>query len=229
MKRRAAVLLLAAGLLADPRTAHALAVYDGANHAQNLLTAVRSLAAVRHLSDMVAGLQQNLRQLGFDGSAVLATGGAWLRTLFANAPGIAWGRTPAAVSVGNLFPDASPPAAARAVRVRAVRGRADVVREGWRHSHDVQTGVVEESRASETLLGGLVAASRGAAGALSAAQAGNQIAALQVREQLRTQALLAAHQRTQAEERLRVDAAARTARSRFGASIGTGNLYTRRP
>ncbi len=229
MKRRGAALALAAVLLAEPRAAQALAVYDGANYAQNLLTAVRSLAAVRHLSEMVAGLQRNLRQLGFDGSSVLATGRSWLRILFADAPGIAWDRTQAAAAADRLFPDTVPPALARPARVRQARARADLVREGWRHSHDVQTGMVGETRTSEALLGNLVAASRGAPGALAAAQAGNQIAALQVREQLRTQALLAAHQRTQAEERLRADAAARAARARFAASIGSGTLYTRLP
>ena len=89
--------------------------------------------------------------------------------------------------------------------------------------------MVEETREAERLVGQLVAESRGAAGTLAVTQAGNQIAAMQVREQLRTQALLAAHQRAQAAERLRLDTAAREARARFGASIGTGNLYTPLP
>ncbi len=229
MKRKGFALLLAAALLTAPGPAAAFAVYDGANHAQNLLTAVRSLAAVRHLAEMVAGLEQNLRQLGFDGGAVLDTGRAWLHTLFANAPGIAWERGAAAGSVATLFPATVGPALSRTARDQAAAMRAGTVRHSWRHSHSVQTGMVEENPSTEALLGDLVSESRDATGTLSVGQAGNQIAALQVREQLRTQALVAAHQRAQAEERLRLDTAAREARARFGASIGTGNLYTPLP
>ncbi|MCE2475699.1 MAG: hypothetical protein J4F47_09070 [Alphaproteobacteria bacterium] len=229
MKRKGIALVLATALVMAPGPVSAFAVYDGANYAQNLLTAVRSLAAVRHLAEMVSGLEQDLRQLGFDGSAVLDTGKAWLHTLFANAPGIAWERSTAADSVAALFPDTIAPALTRATRVLEAETRATTVRESWRHSHGVQTGMIEENRSAETLLGNLVSESRGAVGALSVTQAGNQIAAMQVREQLRTQALVAAHQRAQAEERLRLDTAARAAQARFGASIGTGNLYTRLP
>ena len=229
MKRQGIALVLAAALLTAPGPAAAFAVYDGANHAQNLLTAVRSLAAVRHLAEMVTGLEQNLRQLGFDGGAILDTGRAWLHTLFANAPGIAWERSAAAGSVATLFPATVGPTLSRTARDQAAATRAGTVRDGWRHSHSVQTGMVEENPSTEALLGDLVSESRGAAGTLSVAQAGNQIAALQVREQLRTQALVAAHQRAQAEERLRLDTAAREARARFAASIGTGNLYTPLP
>ena len=221
MRRRGLALALAIALAATPRSADAFAVYDGANHAQNLLTAVRSLAAVRHLQEMVANLEQNLLRLDFDGSAVLDTGKAWLRTLFADAPGMSWGRNAAAVTTGTLFPET--------VATTLARVRAETIRAGWRHSHDVQTGMVEETREAERLLGRLVSESRGAAGTLAVTQAGNQIAAMQVREQLRTQALLAAHQRAQAAESLRLDTAAREARARFGTSIGTGNLYTPLP
>ncbi len=229
MRWRGLALALAVALAATPRPADAFAVYDGANHAQNLLTAVRSLAAVRHLQETVANLEQNLLNLNFDGSAILDTGKAWLRTLFADAPGISWGRNAAAVTAGTLFPDTVATTLARTTRVQQARLRAEANRDGWRHSHDVQTGMVEETREAERLLGQLVSESRGAAGTLAVTQAGNQITAMQVREQLRTQALLAAHQRAQAAERLRLDTAAREARARFGASIGTGNLYTPLP
>ena len=229
MRRRGIALALAVAMAVAPRPADAFAVYDGANHAQNLLTAVRSLAAVRHLREMVADLEQNLLRLNFDGSTILDTGRAWLHTLFADAPGTSWGRNAAAETAGMLFPNTVATNLARTARVQQARARAEAVRAGWRHSHDVQTGMVEETGEAERLLGTLVSESRGAAGTLAVTQAGNQIAAMQVREQLRTQALVAAHQRAQAEERLRLDTAAREARARFGASIGTGNLYTPLP
>ncbi len=223
-------LLLAGVLAALPAgPGQALTVYDGANHAQNILTAARTLLATRHLGEMVAGLTLNLRGLAYDAGGLLATGAAWLRLLFEEAPGVAWDRPAAATEMDTLYPELIAPDVARAVHVQEEAVRTTSIRSGWLHSHDVQTGMVAENQATEAVVADLVSGSQSAVGALAVMQAGNQIGALQVRELLRTQALLAAHQRAGAAERLRLDTEGRSARARFGASIGTGNLYTPLP
>lgn len=225
-------LLLAAALSLAPARAGAISVFDGANYAQNVLTAARALETVNRLAEqvanqlrLIAGMELNLRRLGHDALPGLAAAGDALDSLLGRADGIPWRGAAAAARHDALFPE-SPAAGADAAARRALAaGRAGSVREGWRHSLEVQAGVVEGIPDSEALLRGLVARSQAARGALEASQAGNQLQALGVRELLRTQALVAASGRAGAVAGASLEAASRAARARFADSIGDGDLY----
>jgi P-type conjugative transfer protein TrbJ len=67
--------------------------------------------------------------------------------------------------------------------------------------------------------------SQGAVGALQVAQAGNELTALNVKQALQLQALLAAQQRADSAERLRGMVAEEEARQRFRTFVGNGRAY----
>ena len=68
--------------------------------------------------------------------------------------------------------------------------------------------------------------SRDAVGALEAVQAGNELTALNVKQALALQGLLAAQYRAETTKRARDLAAEEEARQRFKTFLGTGNAYT---
>lgn len=225
-------LCLALALALAPVPAGAITVFDGANYAQNVLTAARALDMVNRLAQqvanqlrLIAGMERNLRALGHTTLPDLEAAGNRLDALLGRASGIPWRGAEATARHDALFPGSVAPGAVAADRRALADGRAGAVREGWRHSIEVQAGVVEGIPDSETLLQDLVARSQGAQGALEARQAGNQLQALGVRELIRTQALVAASGRADAVAGASLEAASRAARARFADSIGDGDLY----
>ena len=71
-----------------------------------------------------------------------------------------------------------------------------------------------------------MARSRDAVGALEAAQAGNELTALNVKQALALQSLLAAQHRAETLARARDLATEDEARQRFKSFLGNGNAYT---
>jgi P-type conjugative transfer protein TrbJ len=76
------------------------------------------------------------------------------------------------------------------------------------------------------LLGDALTRSRDAAGALEVAQAGNELTALNVKQSLALQGLLAAQHRADTIAKARELAAEDEARQRFKTFLGSGRAYT---
>jgi P-type conjugative transfer protein TrbJ len=102
-----------------------------------------------------------------------------------------------------------------------------VTRSAFRSAIVIQSGIVSSISESRDTLTSLVEESQGAAGNLSAVQAGNQLIALSVEQQMQMQQLMASHYRMIALEEARRAAIEEQARIRHQRFRGDGSAYTR--
>lgn len=93
----------------------------------------------------------------------------------------------------------------------------------------VQAQVVQNVEADTGELARLVAESQAAIGSLQAQQATNQLIALTAKQQLQSQALVAAQYRAETLERARATAAQEQARAQFTRFLGLPQAYTPKP
>ncbi|CAN0499447.1 unnamed protein product, partial [Scytosiphon promiscuus] len=97
----------------------------------------------------------------------------------------------------------------------------------FRASIQVQSGIVTSIADARETLTDLVGESQAATGNLSVAQAGNQLVALSVEQQMQMQQLMAAQYRMVALEESRRAATREQARIRHKRFVGDGVAYTR--
>lgn len=204
-------------LAAPAASAAGLAVFDPTNYAQNVLQASRALEQISHQiqslqNDALSLINQakNLASLPYSSLQRLQASVQQTQALLAQARGIAH-------RVGDIdqaFSTTYAPASANASKADLIAG----ARARWRQSVDalqdalrVQAGVVGNIDANREEMAALVGSSQSAAGALQAAQAGNQILALQAQQLSDLTASLAAQGRAQA-----FDAAQRMAAQDLG-------------
>lgn len=229
--KNTAALMVLIGVTAGP--AHAMSVFDASNFTQNMLTATRTLQQVNNqihqLQNEALMLQnqaRNLRALDFNALNDLRVALAATDRLIAEARGLVFAVTQVEAQFAALYPDTYDPA------VPGAQLRTDA-REHWRNSLEalrtavrVQAQVQENFRSDVAVLGDLVTRSQGAAGALEATQAGNQLLALSIRQQLQAQQLAISEGRAVATEAARTVAAAERARAVRVKFLGDGTRYT---
>jgi P-type conjugative transfer protein TrbJ len=234
--RTCALLAIAASLALTPvAPANALAVFDGANFGQNLMTAIRTLQMInnqiRQLQNearMLVNMAKHLRRLDYSAAVQIRTALGQIGGLMRRAEGIVFDIAQIEREYARLFPEEYTAAITTDDLVRDARQRWQYARKAFAHTLTVQAQVVNAVEADGFTLDRLIAASQAAAGSLQAQQAGNQLVALSAKQQLQTQQLLAAQYRAEALERARQVAAEATARARFQRFIGDGRAYTRR-
>jgi P-type conjugative transfer protein TrbJ len=189
-------------------------VYDPSNYAQNVLTAARSL---QQITNQITSLQnqaqslinqaRNLASLPYSALQQLQQSVQRTQSLLSQAQNIAYdvqsidrafqlkyGSTAMSASDTQLIADA------RARWQNTVGGLQDAMR--------VQAGVVGHIDTNRTQMSALIGQSQGATGALQAAQAGNQLLALQAQQLADLTALIAANGRAQALQSAEQTAAA---------------------
>ncbi|WP_300381207.1 P-type conjugative transfer protein TrbJ [Henriciella sp.] len=203
-------------------------VYDPANHAQNVLQAVRALQEienqVRQLANEIAMLENMARDLerlpGSIGGDILARLRR-LDDLMRAAEGIGYRVETIERDYDEAYPEdygAAPPS--RTVLVEQARARWQQSRAAYRDSLAVTAEVVSSARADSDSLDRLIGESQSAAGNLQVTQAGNQIAALQTQQLMQMETMMAAHYRAEALERARHLAEAERGRARTRAFLG---------
>lgn len=238
MKRILTLLLLSTSLMTGTPPASAQffggIVYDPSNHAQNILTAVRTLQQVNqqiqqlaHEIEMLENMAKNLKNLPGSIADDLRGRLRAVDALIAVAEGIAYDVATIESQFDVLYREtygATPPATP--VLVAEAREAWKQSREGYKHSLAVQARVVSNIRADIEELHGLVGDSQSAAGNLEALQAGNQIDALSAEQMMQIQTLLAAQQRADALESARILAERERGRARFHRFLGDGSAYT---
>lgn len=213
MSRR---LFLAAGLaLAMAAPAHAqLAVFDPENYAQNLLQAARELEQVQNQIASLQNEARNLAPLGLRAAGALDGDAARVSALLSEA-----GRLAADVQgLRSQFDRqyAPPPAGASGVELAAAaEARWSNSLDALRRTLSVQAAVTGGLSATQAQASALAAAGEGAGGALQAAQAGDQLLAVQSKQLADLTALLAAQGQASALEQARMAAAAADARARL--------------
>ena len=226
MSRRRIAAGLALGLTFSSPALAQLAVHDPANYAQNVLQAARALqqinnqiSALQNQAQMLIGQAKNLASLPYSSLAALEAQVAQTQALLRQAQGLAYD----VAEIQNAFKgrygapalsatDADLTARAEARWASSVAGFEDALK--------VQAGVVEGLDTSRGEMKSLIAASQGASGALQAAQAGNQLLALQAQQLATLTALTAAQGRASALEAADRAAARADARARFDRFVG---------
>lgn len=230
----------AALVIAPVQSAHALfgfgdIVYDPTNHAENVLTAARSLEQINNQVQQLANEAQvlinqakNLANLPTSIAGELQGSLTRVDQLIREAQGIAYDISEIDSTYRRLFPDEYADSVSTSKILQDARGTWNLARDGFRHALEVQAEVVGEIRADASTLDRLVGESQGATGNLQAVQAGNQLTALATKQSMQLQSLLASSARADALERADALAAHERGQARFKRFMGDGSAYSGR-
>jgi len=206
-------------------------VYDPSNYAQNVLTAARSL---EQINNQIQSLQneatslineaKNLASLPFSSIQQLQAQVQRTQALLQGAQRIAYDVQSIDKAFSAGYRGASTSASDQAL--------VDGAKERWSNSVaafedalKVQAGVVGNIDGSRDTMHSLVTASQSASGALQAAQAGNQLLALQSQQLADLTAMMAAQGRAQALEAAQRAAAQDQGREQFRRFLTRGTGY----
>lgn len=219
-------------LAAQVAPAGALAVFDGANYSQNLLTAVRTLKSInnqiRQLQNealMLANMAKHLEPLDYSSAGQLHAALARINQLMSRARGVTFEVAQTEAAYARLYPQEYAAAVTGDDMVRDARERWQLSHEALRHSLLVQAQIVENVEADNATLDRLMAESQASVGSLQARQAGNQLIAFNAKQALQMQQLIAAQFRAEAMERARSVMAEEKARAEYTRFIGDGAAY----
>ncbi|MBO6767366.1 MAG: P-type conjugative transfer protein TrbJ [Erythrobacter sp.] len=224
----ALALASASTLMASP--AHAQfggVVYDPSNYAQNVLTAARSLEQInnqiRMLQNQANSLvneARNLQSLPLTIVQPLQDQIRETQQLLRQAQGIAYDVREIEQAFAAQYRDIPLGASQQTMIANAESRWANSVA-AFEDALKVQAGAVGNIEGSREAIGDLVGASQSAAGALQAAQAGNQLLALHARQLADLTATLAATGRAQALDAAERAAAKQQAREQLRRFLGT--------
>lgn len=232
----AAILMLATVLL-PAQQAHALLgfgiVFDPTNYGQNILTAANTL---RQLNNQIVQLQnearmltnqtRNLTNLPTSISGDLQSSLARMDGLIRSARNVSYQITAIDAHYRRLYPQRYAAATTSSQIFQDGQEAWNVARAGFQHSMQVQATVVEQVRTDSVVLDRLVTQSQSAVGNLQVTQAGNQLAALNAKQTMQLQTLLATSTRAEALDRTASLAAREQARARFQNFLGDRQAYT---
>jgi len=210
----------------------ALSVFDGANYSQNLLTAARTLEMIRNQiqqlqnqAQMLINMARHLERLDYSSLSQLRFAMNQINLLMNQARGIAFEVGAVEAEFAARFPERYEATVNGDALAADARARWEHAMDAYRHTLLVQSQVAQNVQADATLLEQLVTESQASVGSLQAQQAGNQLLALQARQQLQTQQLMAAQYRARALDDARRAQAEEQARAQFARFLGDGSIY----
>jgi P-type conjugative transfer protein TrbJ len=196
-------------------------VYDPSNYAQNVLTAARSLEQInnqiRQIENQASSLineAKNLTSLPISTLSTLQAQVQQTRQLLSQAQRIAYNVQDIQSAFTQRYSGANLTASQSQMVANAEDRWKDSVG-AFQDALQVQAGVVGNIEAAKASIDTLVGASQSASGALQAAQAGNQLLALQSQQLADLTAAVAAQGRAQSLEAARNAAAEAEGRERF--------------
>ena len=201
-----------------------LTVYDPANHAQNILHAVRTLQELdqqvqqlAHEIDMIEKMAKDLETLPVEvAQAIIRDRITRIEALLKRAEGIGYEVGEIERDYDEAYPETYgdvPPSSS--VLVEDARSRWEQSRTAHRDVLLMAAEVRYANAGNAEALTGLVEGSQGAIGNLQALQAGNQIEALSAEQLIQMQALMAANYRAQSLDEARRLAEAERGRARL--------------
>jgi P-type conjugative transfer protein TrbJ len=236
MKNHIGALVLTAALLAVVPARAQLVVFDPSNFGQNALTAAHTLEQInnqviqlQHEATMLVNEARNLTTLPFNIVSQLRAALALTTQLIAQAQGIPYQLSQAQSQFSRFYPTAYGSGTSGA-------GMSADSLQRWMHSlQALQTTISMQAQSAQNLavdensLATLVQQSQGAIGIVQAANATNQLLALQSRQSIQEQQLRLTQDRSAALEQARAvaeEARSREVRVRF---MGNGTPYTPQP
>jgi P-type conjugative transfer protein TrbJ len=204
--------LLAAGLVAlammstTAPAAAQLVVFDPNNYAQNVLTAARALqqinnqiTSLQNQARMLVNQARNLASLPYSSLQQLQSSLQRTQQLLSEAQRIAYDVQQINQAFSSTYAPAGSGTSSQTLIANAqARWQTSVA--ALRDTLKVQAGVVGNLDTNRTQTAALVTASQSASGALQAAQAGNQLIALQAQQLADLTATVAAQGRSQSLE-----------------------------
>jgi P-type conjugative transfer protein TrbJ len=225
--------VLGAAASCVPRSAAQMTVFDPSNFAQNLLAATRALEQInnqvvqlQNQALIIARMDQNLVRLGSTMSPDLQRTLGAIQGLLRAGDGIALRLSATQSGYGELFPKQASAALTHDDALRHAKARWDEQYAAFQRAALLQGQIADGIETDTGLLATAMGRSRDAVGALEAVQAGNELTALNVKQVLALQGLLAAQYRAETTKQARDLAAEEDARQRFKSFLGTGNAYT---
>ncbi|MCK1623269.1 P-type conjugative transfer protein TrbJ [Bradyrhizobium sp. 160] len=187
-------------------------VYDPSNFSQNVLTAARELQQINNQIQMLTNQSQslvnqakNLASLPMSTLAQLQSTIARTQSLLTQAQNISFNVQQIQTAYSSNY-GAAPTTGSNATLFAAAQARWQNSVGAFEDSLKVQAGVVGNIPTNAGAMTSLVTASQSASGALQAAQAGNQLLALQSQQLSDLVAVLAVKGRSDALEQARVTA-----------------------
>jgi P-type conjugative transfer protein TrbJ len=219
-------LALAATPALAPDALAQVAVYDPSNYAQNVLQAARALqqinnqiSSLQNEAQMLIGQARNLASLPYSSLTALQQQVAATQALLGEARALAYNVQDIQEAFHRHYDVADLRASDADLTARAeARWTTSVA--GFEDALKVQAGVVGGLETSRGEMRSLVSASQGASGALQAAQAGNQLLALQAQQLSALTAVVVANGRAEALEAADRAAARADAKARFSKFMG---------
>lgn len=239
MHRRLACLLITTaplmaapvtGLFAPPAMAQ-VAVYDPANHAQNILQAVRALQELEgqvqqlaHEIEMLENMARNLETLPVSvAESIIGQRIIRIQDVLRRAQGIGYSVDEIERDYETAYPEEYGAATPSSVLVEDARARWRQSRDAFRETLTVSAAALEDNETDADAIRSLVTQSQDAVGALQAAQAGNELNAMTNQQLMQIEAMLAAQHRAEALEEARKLAEAERGRARLQTFLGTGD------
>lgn len=225
--RRALVAgLTTVAIVGTVQPASALIVYDPTNYAQNVLQSARAL---QQINNQIQSLQnqatslinqgKNLTSLPFSSLAALQAQVRQTQQLLDRAQKISFSVQDIEQAFAARYKGVSL-SASDSQMVADAQQRWETSVGGFEDALKVQAGVVGNIDGARSTMSSLVSASQSATGALQAAQAGNQLFALQSQQIADLTAMMAAQGRAQSLEAARNTAAEAEGRERFRRFMG---------
>ncbi|MGE0853898.1 MAG: P-type conjugative transfer protein TrbJ [Hyphomicrobiaceae bacterium] len=212
--------------------AHGLTVFDPINYEQNLLTAVRTLESIQNQVRQLQNQAEQLLRMNINLQALPGGIGAdlqstltQLRARIGEGDALALKVRETDAAFERMYPKTFAETVNSDELLRAARSRWDEAHAGFRRAALLQGQVAESIDSDGRLLDRVLLRSQASVGALQAAQAGNELTALNVKQALQLQALLTVQQRADTVERLRGMVAEEEARQRFRTFVGNGRAY----
>jgi P-type conjugative transfer protein TrbJ len=219
--RAAAALVL--GFATAPAALGQVAVFDAGNYAQNVLSAARALEqignqvqALQNQAQMLLNQGRNLTPLGYSAAPALQADMAQVNALLGQAGRLAND----VAAIREAFDRNYSGAGSDQALAASATARWQDALDAFRHVVEVQATVANSLAATQGQLGELAGRSEGAAGALAAAQAGNQLLVVQAKELADLTAILSAASRAQALEAAGRAAAAAEGKARLQRFLG---------
>jgi P-type conjugative transfer protein TrbJ len=237
MRRRIIAACLAT-LLTTGQSAHAFfglgnIVLDPSNLAQNVATATNT---VRQINNQIEQLQneaqmilnqvEDLKQLDFNTVDNLLAILERIDELMTESEEISYEVAESERRYQETFPESYEDLTNEGIVEHAIE-QWQLSQKTFGHAIKVQSGIVSAISEARTTMGSLVAESQAATGNLAVNQAGNQLMALSIEQQMQMQQLMAAHYRMMATEQARRHAIEEQSRVLHDRFRGDRSAYSR--
>lgn len=212
-----------------------IVVFDPSNYSQNILTAARALdqinnqiKSLENQAQLLLNGAKHLTRLPTSVVGSLTSKINEINGLIAQAKGISFDVQKTNSDFERFYPRQYTAAMSSNRMVQDATARWDNTYQALKQTLVTQATIASALDQDGQTLRTLMAGSSSAVGSLQAQQTGNELLALQIKQSLQSQALVATQARADALRSVEQQASAEAARERFTRFIGDGRAYSGR-